>query len=37
MKQTITGLFCLVALTLFGQNTRFKIDSILQKAYDDKA
>jgi CubicO group peptidase (beta-lactamase class C family) len=37
MKQIITFLFCLIALTLFGQNTRFKIDSILQKAYDDKA
>jgi CubicO group peptidase (beta-lactamase class C family) len=37
IKQTITGLFCLFTLTLFGQNALLQIDSILQKAYNDKA
>lgn len=37
MKQTITGSLCLIVLTLFGQNALLKIDSILQKAYDNKA
>lgn len=37
MKQTITFLICLFALTLSGQNTLSQIDSILQKTYDNKA
>ena len=37
MKGTITYLFCLCTLTLCGQNTLIKIDSILQKALNDKA
>jgi CubicO group peptidase (beta-lactamase class C family) len=37
MKKTITFLLCFFALTLSGQNTFFKIDSILQKAYNSKA
>jgi CubicO group peptidase (beta-lactamase class C family) len=37
MKKTVTFLFCLFTITLFGQNTLLKIDSILQKSYDNKA
>jgi CubicO group peptidase (beta-lactamase class C family) len=37
MKKTITPLFFLFVTTIFGQNTLFKIDSILQKAYDTQA
>lgn len=37
MKTKISFLFCLFALTLSGQNAFFKIDSILQKAFNSKA
>jgi CubicO group peptidase (beta-lactamase class C family) len=37
MKRTLTLLFCFIAFTILGQNAVFQIDSILQKAYNDKA
>jgi CubicO group peptidase (beta-lactamase class C family) len=37
MKKAIIGLFYILTITLYGQNTLFKIDSILNKAFNDKA
>lgn len=37
MKKTLIPIFYLFSLTLWGQSTLFKIDSILQKAYTDNA
>ncbi len=37
MKKTLITLFCLLTIRLTGQTTLVKIDSILQKAYADKA
>jgi CubicO group peptidase (beta-lactamase class C family) len=37
MKRTLTFLFCFFAFTILGQNAVVQIDSILQKAYNDKA